>query len=187
MDTPLNFTLRYAEGTNDLTDKTGDVAVVGTNGTILFEPTVRPGFRIPTTEGGLTPRTFECVMENGVLKTEAGGSADVRLWANDPSWSLARYSYRVRASLTDAEGIAVPWWPFEFDAPVIDTVKYLDEYMPRPGQKFGRGPASSVTGGQFGTGTLILKNNDGSATIPIDLAAGQLVFVNNGDGSVSAG
>ena len=191
---PLSFTVTYSDRINDTGDVSGDVAATIVTGPMYFEPCLLPGQRIPDPDypsrpTGLAMRTFTGFLDtDGILKTEAGGEEGVRLWANDPAWELDRLQYRVRADLTDSLGQSVRWASFNFDAPVADITKDLTYYMPRPGQKFGRGPASYLTGGTFNSdGDLVLHNDNGSDVNPITPADGVLFFIDNGDGTVSVG
>ena len=191
---PLSFTVTYSDRINDTEDVSGDVAATVVTGPMYFEPCLLPGQRIPDPDypsrpTGLALRTFTGFLDtDGLLKSEAGGEEGVRLWANDPNWGLARLQYRVRAELTDLLGKPVRWHGFNFDAPVADLTKDLTEYMPLPGQKFGRGPATHITGGSFDDdGNLVLDNDDGSTTDPIVPADGTLLLIDNGDGTVSVG
>ena len=191
---PLNFRLFYDDRINDVDDVTEDVAAGVVTGPMYFEPCLLPGQRIPDPDypsrpTGLAMRTFTGFLDtDGILKTEAGGEAGVRLWANDPAWGIERLQYRVRADLTDLLGNSVRWSTFNFDAPGIDQVRDLTAVMPKPGQKFGRGPgAYNITGGSFDEdGNLVLVNSDGSALQPIaPVDDGTLIFVDNSDGTVS--
>lgn len=191
---PLCFTVTYSDRINDTEDTSGDIAATVVTGPVYFEPCLLPGQRIPDPDypsrpTGLALRTFAGFLDtDGLLKSEAGGEEGVRLWANDPNWGIARLQYRVRAELTDLLGNPVRWHSFNFDAPVADLTKDLTEYMPLPGQKFGRGPATHITGGAFNDdGSLVLDNDDGSTTTPIIPADGTLLLVDNGDGTVSVG
>ena len=189
---PLNFTLHYDDRINDIDDKVGDVATTPGVGPIYFEPTILPGYRIPDLTAsprplGITTRVFEGYLDtDGRLKNERGGETGMRLWANDPAWNLSRFQYRVTAQLADLFGRPIDWQPFYFDAPVVDMVKYLTDYMPRPGQKFGRGPASYLQSGEFNEdGDLVLTNDDGSLVGPITPAPGVVFVIDNGDGSAT--
>ena len=191
---PLNFTVTYSDRINDTEDTSGDIAATVVTGPVYFEPTLLPGQRIPdpdypTRPTGLALRTFAGFLDtDGILKAAPGGEAGVRLWANDPNWELPRLQYKVRAELTDLLGNPVRWHAFNFDAPVADIEKDLTEYMPLPGQKFGRGPASYLQGGSFnGDGDLVLANDDGSYVDPITPADGVLFILDNADGTVTIG
>ena len=191
---PLSFRLFYDDRVNDVTDTVDEVAAVAVSGPVYFEPTLLPGQRIPDPDypsrpTGLAMRTFSGFLDtDGQLKVEPGGELGVSLWANDPAWNLPRLQYRVRAELTDLLGRPVRWHTFHFDAPADDTDRNLIHYMPLPGQKFGRGPGAwNIVSGSFDEdGNLVLVNDDGSSVAPIaPLDDGTLVFVDNGDGTVS--
>lgn len=191
---PLSFRLFYDDRVNDVTDTVDEVAAVAVSGPVYFEPALLPGQRIPDPDfpsrpTGLAMRTFTGFLDtDGRLKSEAGGELGVSLWANDPAWGLARLQYRVRAELTDLYGKPVRWHSFSFDAPATTADRNLVQYMPLPGQKFGRGPgAYNITGGSFDEdGNLVLVNSDGSALQPIaPVDDGTLIFVDNSDGTVS--
>ena len=191
---PLSFRLFYDDRVNDTEDTEGEVAAVAVSGPVYFEPALLPGQRIPDPEypsrpTGLAMRTFSGFLDtDGQLKVEPGGELGVSLWANDPAWNLPRLQYRVRAELTDLYGKPVRWHSFSFDAPATTADRNLVQYMPLPGQKFGRGPATHITGGQFDDdGNLVLNNDDGSTTQPIVPAVGTLLLIDNGDGTVSVG
>ena len=191
---PLSFTVTYSDRINDTLDVSGDVAATIVTGPMYFEPCLLPGQRIPDPDypsrpTGLAMRTFTGFLDtDGILKTEAGGEEGVRLWANDPAWGIERLQYRVRADLTDLAGNPVRWQSFNFDAPGVDQVRDLTAVMPKPGQKFGRGPgAYDIVGGHFTEDGLVLVNADDSSTTPIVPDAGSLLFVDNGDGTVSVG
>lgn len=187
---PLNFTLHYDDRINDIDDKVGDVAVTPGVGPIYFEPTILPGYRIPDLTAsprplGITARRFEGYLDtDGRLKNERGGETGMRLWANDPAWNLPRFQYRVTAQLADLFGRPVDWQPFYFDAPGADLEVYLSAYMPKPGQKFGRGPGAwKIVGGDIADGELTLTNEDGTTVGPIAIPNGVTVLVDNGDGT----
>ncbi len=191
---PLSFRLFYDDRVNDTEDTEGEVAAVAVSGPVYFEPALLPGQRIPDPEypsrpTGLAMRTFSGFLDtDGQLKVEPGGELGVSLWANDPAWNLPRLQYRVRAELTDLYGKPVRWHSFSFDAPATTADRNLVQYMPLPGQKFGRGPATHITGGSFDDdGNLVLDNDDGSTTDPIVPADGTLLLIDNGDGTVSVG
>ena len=191
---PMNFRLFYDDRVNDVTDTVDEVAAVAVSGPVYFEPALLPGQRIPDPDfpsrpTGLAMRTFTGFLDtDGRLKSEAGGELGVSLWANDPAWNLPRLQYRVRAELTDLYGKPVRWHSFSFDAPATTADRNLVQYMPLPGQKFGRGPgAYNITGGSVDEdGNLVLVNSDGSALQPIaPVDDGTLIFVDNSDGTVS--
>ena len=191
---PLNFTVTYSDRINDTEDVSGDVSAAIVTGPMFFEPRLLPGQRIPDPDypsrpTGLALRTFTGYLDtDGLLKTEPGGEEGLRVWANDPNWNLPRLQYRVRAELTDLYGKPVRWHSFSFDAPATTADRNLVQYMPLPGQKFGRGPgAYNITGGSFDEdGNLVLVNSDGSALQPIaPVDDGTLIFVDNSDGTVS--
>lgn len=191
---PMCFTLHYDDRVNDIDDTSGDVAATPGVGWIYFDTTLETGVRIPVESysprpTGLGIRRFKGYLDtDGRLKSRPGGDTGVRLWANDPEYNLPRLQYKVSAELTDLLGRPVDFQPFYFDAPVADIEKSLVSYMPRPGQKFGRGPASYLLGGVFDdNGRLVLINDNGSRTSPIEPANGVLVFVDNGDGTWSVG
>ena len=191
---PLSFRLFYDDRVNDTEDTEGEVAAVAVSGPVYFEPALLPGQRIPDPEypsrpTGLAMRTFTGFLDtDGILKTEAGGEEGVRLWANDPAWGIERLQYRVRADLTDLAGNPVRWQSFNFDAPGVDQVRDLTAVMPKPGQKFGRGPGAwNIVSGSFNDdGELVFVNADGSQLQPITPLSGDgtLTFVDNGDGTV---
>ena len=192
---PPNFRLFYDDRINDVDDVSEDVAAGVVTGPMYFEPTLLPGQRIPDPEypsrpTGLAMRTFTGFLDtDGRLKSEAGGELGVSLWANDPTWGIERLQYRVRAELTDLFGRPVRWHSLCFDAPSDDSDRNLVHYMPLPGQKFGRGPGAwNIVSGSFnGDGDLVLVNADGSTVDPITPLDddGTLLFVDNGDGTVS--
>ena len=191
---PLNFRLFYDDRINDVDDVTEDVAAGVVTGPMYFEPTLLPGQRIPDPDypsrpTGLAMRTFSGFLDtDGQLKVEPGGELGVSLWANDPAWNLPRLQYRVRAELTDLYGKPVRWHSFSFDAPATTADRNLVQYMPLPGQKYARGPGAwNIVSGSFDEdGNLVLVNDDGSSVAPIaPLDDGTLVFVDNGDGTVS--
>lgn len=185
---PLNFTLRHKERVNDVDDPTGDVQLVIGVGALLFTPTFTPGARIPYgVDIGIATRGFPAYLDtDGELKSAAGETAGLRLWANDPDFNIDRFQYRVSApgGLTDFFGRPVPFQEFNFDAPSVDTTWYLKDLVPPPGQKFGRGrPAWPLVGGSVAAGVLTLQNGDGSTLSGITLPTGTLV--DNGDGTIS--
>ncbi len=192
---PMNFRLFYDDRVNDIDDTAGEIAATATSGPVYFEPALSPGQRIPDPEypsrpTGLAMRTFTGFLDtDGRLKATAGGELGVSLWANDPAWGLPRLQYRVRAELTDLFGNPVRWHSFSFDAPGDENDRNLIQYMPLPGQKFGRGPGAwNIVSGEFDEdGALLLTNSDGGTLDPIVLLDGALVLIENEDGSVSVG
>lgn len=177
---PLNFTLTYNDGTNDIDDVAGDVGRVGTFGPMWFEPVFSKAGRLVSPDGATCPRQFSGFVDNGVLKTEAGGTTDIRLWANDPEWSIDRFQYRVRADLTDAIGLPIPWDPFYFDAPNDDRVVPLELEIPRPGQKFGRGrPGYGITDPLVinDGGLLVITRENGTVLDPIAIPESSAVAI----------
>lgn len=171
---PVNFTLHYDDRANQVDDFLGDVAAEATVGPMYFEPTIIPGRRIPVPDytprpTGIAVRRFSGYMDtDGRLKTERGGTVGIRLWANDPSWNLPRFQYRVTANLTDALGKPVPFAPFYFDAPSADIVRNLADELPRPDQKFGRGrPGFSIESLELDDdGLLVATLEDGTELDP---------------------
>lgn len=192
---PINFTVNYDDRVNDADDTSGDVAAAVVTGPMYFIPSVLPGYRIPdlhslTRPTGLAVRAFAGYLDtDGRLRTRQGGDVGVRLWANDPDWELPRLQYQVRAELTDQLGRPVPWAAFYFDAPGADVEINLVDYMPKPGQKFGRGPgAPRIRSGSFNDdGDLVLENADGTTIDPITLPSVAVALVDNGDGTWSVG
>ena len=192
---PLSFTVTYSDRINDTEDVSGDVAAAVVTGPVYFEPCLLPGQRIPDPDypsrpTGLAMRTFTGFLDtDGLLKTEAGGEEGVRLWANDPAWSVDRLQYRVRADLTDLAGNPVRWQSFSFDAPAEDVEVLLTLELPLPGQKFGRGrPGFGLQhGGGVDineSGQLVLLREDGqevgAVTVPelsdtLDEAQGETI------------
>ena len=192
---PLNFTVTYSDRINDTEDTSGDIAATVVTGPMYFEPCLLPGQRIPDPDypsrpTGLAMRTFTGFLDtDGILKTEAGGEAGVRLWANDPAWGIERLQYRVRGDLTDLAGNPVRWQSFNFDAPTEDIVRDLTLEIPLPGQKFGRGrPGFGLakdTGVDInGDGQLVFVREDGyelgAVTVPelsdtLDEAQGETI------------
>lgn len=188
---PRQFTMLHRDQANDITDTSGDVGLTGVTGPLLFVPTFKPGSRLPTSDGTVCPREFPAYLDtDGRLKPARGGVDGIRLWANDPEFGIERFQYHVRApeGLTDLLGHPVPWLDFYFDAPGVDGVRYLNAYVPRPGQKFGRGPgAPGLSGGSFNDSDLLLQNADGSTLTPIGVPSGIVVLINNGDGTGTIG
>lgn len=191
----LNFTLHYDDRVTDMDDTSGDRGTTPGIGPVWFETCFPAGARIPVADytssrpAGIGPRVFDAYLDtDGRLKNKRGGTPGVRLWGNDPRFMATRFQYRVRAKLADALGRPVEFQPFYFDAPDHDMVRYLTDLMPRPGQSFGRGPATYLIDGWFNEdGELILENDDESLTSPITPADGSLFFVDNSNGSVSVG
>lgn len=191
---PMCFTLHYDDRIVDIDDKSGDVAATPGVGWMYFDSSIQPGHRIPVPSysprpAGLGLRQFKGYLDtDGRLKTEPGGSAGIRLWANDPEYNLTRLQYKVTAELTDTLGRPVEFHSFYFDAPRADVESNLVDYMPAPHQKYGRGPASYLRGGEFNdVGQLVLQNDDGSLVDPITPSPGVLFIVNNGDGTATIG
>ncbi len=192
---PLSFTVTYSDRINDTEDVSGDVGATIVTGPMYFEPCLLPGQRIPDPDypsrpTGLAMRTFTGFLDtDGLLKSEAGGEEGVRLWANDPAWSVDRLQYRVRADLTDLVGNPVRWQSFSFDAPTEDIEVLLTLELPLPGQKFGRGrPGFGLQhGGGVDineSGQLVLLREDGqevgAVTVPelsdtLDEAQGETI------------
>lgn len=192
---PLSFRMFYDDRVNDTEDTEGEVGATATSGPVYFEPALLPGQRIPDPDypsrpTGLAMRTFTGFLDtDGRLKATAGGELGVSLWANDPAWGIERLQYRVRADLTDLLGNPVRWHSFNFDAPDDDGDRNLIHYMPKPGQKFGRGPgAPRIRSGSFNDdGDLVLENADGTTIDPITLPSVAVALVDNGDGTWSVG
>jgi hypothetical protein len=183
---PLKFTLRHKDRTNAYTNNGGNATSVSVGvGWLSFTPTFSDGARLPFgSDTALGPRMFAGFLDyDGELKTAPGGDVGIRLWGNDPEFGVTRFQYQVSApnDLVDAMGLPVKFASFFFDAPSVDEVRYLKDYMPKPGQKFGRGPASSLRyNGVTEDGELAFSNDDGSA-FNVAIPAGTLALVDNAD------
>ena len=149
---PLNFTLHYDDRTNDIDDTTGDVDDVAVCGRVRLTPVFDEGARVPAPfysprPTGFAMRVFTGWLDSdGRLKNTPGGTAGMRVWANDPDFEIDRLQYLVEAKLVDSLGRPVPFASFYIDAPSTDIVRYLALDMPVPGQDFRRGrPAYDIT------------------------------------------
>jgi len=170
----LNFTLEYDDLVNDVDDTAGDVGTTPGVGPMYFTTLFPRGARIPVADfsprpSGIGLRTFTGYLDtDGRLKNEAGGTAGLRLWANDPDFNLDRFQYRVSAELTDQLGRPVDFHGFNFDAPSEDVIRYLTDEMPKPGQKFGRGrPGFGIGELDVVDGELVITREDGVELDPI--------------------
>lgn len=138
---------------------------------------------------GFKPRTFVGYIDtDGRLKASSGGPVGVRLWANDPVFDLGGdpLIYKVDFDLRTPLGEPVPVESGYFTAPTDDSVVNLADVL-QSSLALAAG-APGITGGYFDeAGDVVFENADGSFVAPIDIPAGTLVFVDNGDSTWSVG
>lgn len=139
---PINFTLVHSGRTNDESDAAGDIGEVAVTGWLHFVAQLPEGQPALAPQQGDTGasywvRTFYGYLDSdGVLKNKPGsegGTPGVRLWANDPIFSLDELPYLVFAPKgLRANGKHVEFTAFVFNAPSsADEVK-LSELQPVP-------------------------------------------------------
>lgn len=116
--------------------------------------------------------------------------APVRLLADTDVLELSQpLYYRVTFTNVLFNGRAGRLKGFTFQAPTFDYEVSLIGVMPPPGQTAAQGiNAPMLSGAEFNIdGDLAFVNADGSLLDPITIPAGTLVWVDNGDGTWSAG
>lgn len=140
---PINCTANLSLFTNDLDDITGDIGRVAVVGWLLFVPQFTDGAAALGDDaayvlrGGLSDNRsggFKGYIDSdGILKDKPGGTAGVRIWANDPALNLERLVYRVVPDgLTDLIGRPVALNRITFEAPSTDTPINLKSVMAVP-------------------------------------------------------
>lgn len=138
---PINFTIVHNAKTNDEADDTGDIAEIGVTGWLHFVAQLPEGMPALAPEVGddgtsYWIHTFKGYLDtDGVLKNEPGGTAGVRIWANDPAFNLEEpgLPYLVYApNGLRANGKRVEFKAFVFYAPSIDVTFKLSELSPVP-------------------------------------------------------
>jgi hypothetical protein len=140
---PINCTANLSLFTNDLDDISGDIGRVAVVGWLLFVPQFNDGAAALGDDaayvlrGGLSDNRsggFKGYIDSdGILKDKPGGTAGVRIWANDPDLNLERLVYEVVPDgLTDLIGRPVTISRFKFEAPSTDTPVDLRTVMRVP-------------------------------------------------------
>lgn len=140
---PINCTANLSLYTNDLDDISGDIGRVAVVGWLLFVPQFTDGAAALGDDaayvlrGGLADNRsggFKGYIDSdGILKDKPGGTAGVRIWANDPALNLERLVYRaVPDGLTDLIGRPIALNRITFEAPSTDTPINLKSVMAVP-------------------------------------------------------
>lgn len=187
----LNFTVKYAlfASLDDSVDEGIDADVAPLTGTARFTPITRDDIAPIMAPSYDPPAGFRLlpitgyIDANGVLRASRGGPEGVRLWANDPVLGLSALGYRVDFSVTTLIGEEVPTRGGYFAAPNDDRVIELADVL-QTGSSIG-GPR--LVGGEFTGGDVVFENEDGTFLEAIEIPAGTLVFVDNGDSTWSVG
>lgn len=187
----INFTVEFAlYGNQADTDDAGvDADQIALVGTVTFTP-------VTTSDRPILASTYDppagfilrpitgYIDSDGILRASRSGPEGVRLWANDPVFGLTTLSYKVKFDMmTTPLGEVVKVDGGYFTAPEDDRVLNLTEVL-QTGVSIG-GPR--IIGGTFSDGDVIFENQDGTLLDPIEIPAGTLVFVDNGDGTWSVG
>lgn len=186
----INFTVEFdaRKSGTDWGDAGVDADETPLNGWLTFIPQFEGDAFVLTTDGtgGIFIGPSVGYIENGVLKTTKGGSVGVRLVANDPVLGLGDpLVYRLKADLRTPAGAKVKIIDRFFEAPSEDTTVNLDLVLASSISSAAAAPR--LSGGEFGTGTVIFENEDGSVLSPIAIPGGVVVFTDNGDSTWSVG
>ena len=127
---------------------------------------------------------------NGADYDEILPYAPVRLLADTAVLGLSQPLYiAVSFSGVLFNGRAGRLKGFSFQAPVADYTVSLIEVMPPPNETAAQGiNAPMLSGAEFDEdGELVFINADGSLLTPIEIPSGTVVFIDNEDGTWSAG
>lgn len=149
----INFTVSGGLYVSDADDIEDDIGAQPLTGTVKFTPEFplkRPAALAHTYSppSAIVPREFTYVIDtDGVLKNTHGGTAGVRLWANDPVLRLASLVYRITFVVTDLVGNPVAVQGGTFYAPTYDKVMYLTSLLDIPGAKGTNGLDRWIDGG----------------------------------------
>lgn len=133
----INFTVNFDLFTsgNDSDDAGADLDLVPLMGDVTFtpvlptrKPALAPSYSPRPT--GFMPREFVGYLDSdGRLKTAAGGTVGVRLWANDPVLNLDELRYKVDFAVTTPTGESVTVEGGYITAPSTDTTVNLASAM----------------------------------------------------------
>jgi hypothetical protein len=136
---PINCTLTYRHLANDTEDTSGDIGTIPAIGPVYAEAQFADGAAALGSDAtGYTIRRFEGYLDtDGILKNKPGGTAGMRVWANDPLFNLTRLPYTVTFDLYDALGRRIALNGATFDAPSTDTTVPLANVLPVPGAMAG--------------------------------------------------
>lgn len=128
-----NFTVQFDSlaSQSDFEDSGVDADIIPLVGEVRFVPLIEPGTLVlspsysPRPTGFIIRPFIGYLDSDGRLKNTKGGTAGLRLWANDPIFGLSSLRYRVDFMLRTPAGEPVEVKSGYFQAPSVDSTVNL--------------------------------------------------------------